>query len=201
MTTTVIDLIRHGMPQGGHRIRGNGIDDPLSDEGWSQMRASASGIEGWRRIVTSPMRRCQDFARWLAARRKLPLSIEPRLREVGFGAWEGIARAELQQQHREEYEAFYRDPVNNRPSGAEPLGDFGRRVADAFETVAATSNDDHVLIVAHAGVIRAAIGHVLQVQPVNWYRLDVANAGITRFVKNGHDTHLVFHNWLPRQLP
>jgi broad specificity phosphatase PhoE len=200
MSTTVIDLIRHGMPQGGHRIRGNGIDDPLSDEGWSQMRASTSGVHAWQRIVTSPMQRCREFAQWLATRRKLPLSIEPRLREVGFGAWEGIARAELKNRHREEYEAFYRDPVNNRPPGAESLDDFGRRVADAFEKFAATPGHGNVLIVAHAGVIRAAIGHVLQVPPVNWYRLDVANAGITRFIRDGHDTHLVFHNWLPRQV-
>lgn len=201
MAATVIDLIRHGMPRGGHRIRGNGIDDPLSAEGWSQMRASTSGIQGWQRIVTSPMQRCWEFAQWLATRRQVPLSVEPRLREVGFGAWEGIARSELKNQHREAYEAFYRDPVNNRPPGAEPLGDFGRRVAEAFETVAEASGQDHVLIVAHAGVVRAAIGHVLQVPPVNWYRLDVANAGITRFMRDGHDTHLVRHNWLPRHDP
>ena len=37
MQNIIIDLIRHGEPQGGPRYRGDGIDDPLSDKGWRQM--------------------------------------------------------------------------------------------------------------------------------------------------------------------
>lgn len=37
MTGTLIDLIRHGEPAGGRRYRGHGLDDPLTEKGWSQM--------------------------------------------------------------------------------------------------------------------------------------------------------------------
>jgi hypothetical protein len=36
MPDTLIDLIRHGQPEGGRRIRGNGCDDPLSPLGWDR---------------------------------------------------------------------------------------------------------------------------------------------------------------------
>ena len=36
---TIIDLLRHGEPVGGRLLRGS-QDDPLTEEGWSQMRAS-----------------------------------------------------------------------------------------------------------------------------------------------------------------
>lgn len=198
MTATVIDLIRHGMPQGGERIRGNGVDDPLSEEGWVQMRRTAAAMGDWQTIVSSPMQRCLGFAEWLAGQRRLPLAIEPKVREVGFGAWEGIARTTLANDRRYAYDAFYDDPVHNRPAGAEPLNDFGRRVSEAFEAISDANRGNHVLIVTHAGVVRATLGHALQIPPACWYRIDVANAAVTRIVRDLRGDRLVFHSWLPQ---
>ena len=195
---TRLDFLRHGQPEGGNRFRGNGVDDPLSTEGWAQMRATAATIDDWQRVVSSPMQRCQAFAAWLSNERALPLSIETDLREVGFGSWEGTSRQELMTERREEYEFFYRDPVNNRPPGAEALADFGQRVGRAFERLLNTYEGERILVVAHAGVIRAAVGHVLASPPERWYRSDVANAALTRFEHDATNTRLVVHNWLPR---
>lgn len=194
---TRLDFLRHGQPEGGNRFRGNGVDDPLSARGWTQMRATAATIDDWQLIVSSPMQRCHAFAKWLSRERALPLSIDADLREVGFGSWEGVTRQELMTERREEYASFYRDPVNNRPPGAEPLADFGDRVGRAFERLLQTYAGERVLVVAHAGVIRAAVGHVLESPPACWYRSDVANAAVTRFERDPEATRLVFHNWLP----
>jgi alpha-ribazole phosphatase len=194
---TIIDYIRHGQPVGGSRYRGNGVDDPLSDSGWQQMRDTTSHIDGWQRVVSSPMRRCLAFADWLARERGLPITVEQDLREVGFGSWEGMVRRDLRTQRRMEYEAFYRDPVNNRPRGAEPLGAFGARVSDVFDRLLAAHPGEHVLVVAHAGVIRATLGHVTHSPAGNWYRTEVNNAAITRFAGDVHSPRLVAHNWRP----
>ena len=37
---TVIDLIRHGEPEGGRMIRGQGVDHPLSAVDWAQLWAA-----------------------------------------------------------------------------------------------------------------------------------------------------------------
>ena len=157
---TLLDYLRHGQPEGGQRFRGNGIDDALSELGWRQMHDTAATVTGWQRIVSSPMQRCVAFAESLAEERQLPLEIIDDLREVGFGAWEGELRARLKQERAAEYRAFYDDPVGNRPAGAEPLDELGARVGRVFEALAERHAGQHLLVVAHAGVIRATLGHV-----------------------------------------
>lgn len=194
---TLLDYLRHGEPRGGSRFRGSGIDDPLSEKGWRQMRATAAEIAGWQRIISSPMQRCAEFSRWLAGERGLPLEFHPDLREVGFGAWEGVQRNRLRRERTVEYDAFYRDPVRNRPPGAEPLDAFGARVAAVFDRLREAYPGQHLLVVCHAGVIRATFGHVTQAPAVNWYRTKIDNAGITRFADDWRGPRLIAHNWRP----
>lgn len=185
MTDTLIDLIRHGEPEGGQRYRGGGTDDPLSELGWRQMRDALGESAPWDRIITSPMVRCQHFATELAERHALPLAIEPAFREVGMGVWEGRSHAEVAESEPEAYAAFYRDPVGSRPAGAEPLDRFCARVAEAFDHLLETDAEHHVLIVCHAGVSRAIAGHVLHMEPERWYGINIDYAGISR-VRSGH---------------
>lgn len=195
--TTFLDFIRHGEPEGGRLYRGAAIDDPLSDLGWQQMWQAVGEENHWDRIISSPLKRCHDFARVLGEKHQLPVTVEQDFREVGFGSWEGHSPTAIQESNPEEYAAFYADPVHNRPRGAEDLLAFGVRVAGAFDASAKKFVGQHVLIVAHAGVIRAALGHVMQAPPAAWYRVKVHNAGISRFVLNDRGHQLVFHN-LPR---
>ena len=194
---TLFDFLRHGEPVGGSRYRGSGIDDPLSDLGWQQVRNTTSAVTGWQRIITSPLRRCTEFAHWLAEQHGLPLETQDDLREVGFGEWEGITRVQLRQDRRAEYDAFYQDPVGRRPPGAEPLDAFSARVSAVIEHLLETYPGEDLLIVAHAGVIRAALGYVTQAPAVNWYRTAVDNAAITRIAKDKHGLRLIAHNWRP----
>ena len=87
---------------------------------------TVENIDGWDRIISSPLSRCAEFANWLAEQRDLPLEICDDLREVGFGAWEGLNRDQLRRNRAADYLAFFQDPVNNRPAGAEPLGSLSR---------------------------------------------------------------------------
>ena len=194
---TLLDYLRHGQPEGGQRFRGNGIDDALSELGWRQMHDTAATVTGWQRIVSSPMQRCVAFAESLAEERQLPLEIIDDLREVGFGAWEGELRARLKQERAAEYRAFYDDPVGNRPAGAEPLDELGARVGRVFEALAERHAGQHLLVVAHAGVIRATLGHVTRMPAASWDRVLVDNAAITRFRIEDARAQLVAHNWRP----
>jgi broad specificity phosphatase PhoE len=188
--------MRHGEPVGGRRFRGDGVDDPLSDRGWRQMWDTVGERGSWQHIVSSPMRRCHEFASALAGRRSLPLTVDARFREVGLGSWEGFSPAQLLASRRAEYESFYADPQRNRPQDAESLEDFGRRVADALVDAFEAHAGRHILVVAHAGVIRAALGYVLRAEPVAWYRTRVDNASFTRFLAGEYGLKLEFHNRL-----
>jgi alpha-ribazole phosphatase len=176
---TQIDLLRHGEPIGGTRYRGQ-LDDALSEKGWQQMWQTVEGMSDWQQIVTSPLLRCSSFAVALGERLQLPVHVESRFREVGFGEWEGYTRGELEAFNPGQVARFLQDPVNSRPPGAEPLEEFTGRVQAGFDDLLDRFAGQSVLVVAHAGVIRAIMAYVLEVPPSRMYRIHVANAALSR---------------------
>ncbi len=192
----IIDFIRHGEPVGGQRYRGSGVDDPLSERGWEQMWRAVPAPPPWDAVVSSPMKRCFPFADAVATREGLPLRVEERFREIGFGDWEGFTADEIRSRDQPAYEAFYRDPANCRPAGAESLEGFCRRVSSGFDELLETPGTPHLLVVAHAGVIRAALRHVMGWPMEAWYRVRVDNGALTRFRTGAQGLQLQFHNLL-----
>lgn len=204
MRETLVDLIRHGEPIGGRRYRGNGrgngrgvgsgrwgdggsgsgSDDPLSPLGWSQMRQALGGGAPWHQIVSSPLVRCRGMAAELAGRHGLPLAVEPALREIGMGTWEGRTHEDVQTQEPAVWQRVYADPVRYRPPGGETLEAFRRRVAAAYERQVAAYPGRHLLILCHAGVMRTLVGHLLLADPGRWWRLRIDYAHLVR-VRHG----------------
>ncbi len=194
MSETLIDLIRHGEPVGGRAFRGHNIDDPLSDKGWQQMWDAVGEHHPWQYIISSPMLRCQAFAEALSQRHGIPFDVDPRLREVGFGSWEGRTPQQIQQTEPQQYADFYRDPVHCRPPGAELIEGFIARVSAAYAQVLEDHAGKHCLIVSHAGVMRAIIATLLEGGAVGMYRIMVDNAGISRIRHGEYGGKLEFHN-------
>lgn len=158
--TTIIDLIRHGEPEGGPKFRGS-QDDPLSELGWQQMRGAVSETDQWDVIVTSPLLRCIEFATELAEQRNLPLHVEERLREVNFGAWEGKTTAEVIAAEGNKLSRFWEDPVANTPPGGETIIDFNQRVIEGWQHWRDTLAGQRALVVCHGGVIRMILADVM----------------------------------------
>lgn len=194
MSDTIIDLIRHGEPVGGRLYRGNQVDDPLSETGWQQMWNAAGDFSGWQHIVTSPMKRCSEFAQKLSEKNFIPVTTEDTLKEVGFGTWEGRSREQIMEDNLKEYEDFYRDPINCRPLDSEPIHDFINRVSSTYDEIVKNHLGKHTLIVAHAGVIRAIIVHLLKAEPASMYRIQLDNAKITRVKHNRYGAKIELIN-------
>jgi probable phosphoglycerate mutase len=97
-----------------------------------------------------------------------------------MGAWEGRAPTEVAAVEPDQYKAFHLDPVGARPPGAESLGDFIDRIADTYWRQIAAHPGRHLLIVCHAGVMRAVVGHLLRADAERWYRLRIDYAGLVR---------------------
>ena len=161
MSDTQIDIIRHGEPEGGRRYRGHSVDDPLSETGWQQMWDSIADMPTWDHIISSPLSRCHKFAEALADRQGIECTVIDNLKEIGFGTWEGRTPDDIMSKEGDALERFLQDPVNNRPEGAEPLDDFAERVWSVYESIATQYQGQHILVVAHAGVIRAITSRIL----------------------------------------
>lgn len=194
MKETIIDLIRHGEPVGGRAYRGHNIDDPLSEKGWQQMWQAVGDQCPWQQIISSPLSRCLSFARALAEDNQLPVETIENFKEVGFGSWEGLTPDQIKEKNLAEYTAFYQDPVHNRPPGAEDLDEFYTRVNTALDNTVTNHQGKHILVVAHAGVIRAMIARTLHASRIGMYKIKIENAGISRIRFNNDDAMLEFVN-------
>lgn len=181
MKETIIDLIRHGEPVGGTRLRGS-QDDPLSDLGWEQMRASVGDYSPWQSVISSPLKRCHGFAEELSQRHGLALSLDERFREIGFGAWEGKTTAELMEEDPQALQRYWQDPDQHTPPGGERLSDFVERIHSAWDETIAKNKASHQLLVCHGGVIRAVLVRVLGMPVERLWSFDVPYANATRIV-------------------
>lgn len=179
MAETLIDLLRHGEPEGGVKFRGQ-IDDPLSAAGWDQMRSAVENAVGWEVVVTSPLRRCAAFAAEVAGHLAIPLESEARLGEIGFGAWEGLTAEQIAAREPEALVRFWHDPARHAPPGGEALADFEKRVAAAWDELLQRHAGRRVLLVCHGGVIRLILARVLDMPRTGLFRLNVPFASTSR---------------------
>lgn len=198
----LLDLLRHGEPVGGGRFRGGATDDPLSEQGWQQMWQAVDTHIPWHAIISSPLQRCSAFATALAQRHQLPLTLEPALRELHFGDWEGRNAEALQQSDPTALARFWSDPLTHTPPGAERLDVFQTRILQGLHRQLDRHADGHLLVIGHGGTLRMILCAVLQMPLAASIRLELPYAALSR-VRMYRDAHgqwqgsLVFHGGKP----
>ncbi|KQT67160.1 MULTISPECIES: alpha-ribazole phosphatase family protein [unclassified Pseudomonas] len=148
-----LDLLRHGETELGGGLRGS-LDDALTANGWTQMRAAV--VEGgpWDRIVSSPLQRCARFAAELGEQLNLSVHLDKDLQELHFGAWEGQSAAALMETDAEALGLFWADPYGFTPPQGEPVSAFSARVLAAVARLQAAYAGERILLVSHGGVMR-----------------------------------------------
>jgi len=110
------------------------------------------------RLVTSPAVRATETAALLSAHVEMPVrEIEPRLRELDFGAWEGKAWSEIP---RDALDLWAADLMGARPHGGESAQQVMARVTAWADTLDASSGDC-LWAVSHAGPMRMLAAHWL----------------------------------------
>jgi alpha-ribazole phosphatase len=106
------------------------------------------------RVISSPLQRCYRLATDIA---RGPVEQDARLMELSFGDWEGLLWKELP---RDISEHWTEDVVNRAPPAGETFLQLILRVKDFLNDPAVWVQGGPVLIVTHAGVIRA-LYHIL----------------------------------------
>jgi probable phosphoglycerate mutase len=147
-------FIRHGRTawNDARRIQGH-TDIPLSDAGRLEIQARSvpERFLSWP-VFTSPLSRSIETARLL----ELPSSNpDPRLMEMGYGAWEGETWPELRERYGESLVRRERLGLDFRPDGGESPRELRTRLAAWLDEIRDT--DQPVVAVTHKGVIRMAL--------------------------------------------
>lgn len=176
---TTIDFLRHGEAEGGAVYRGS-TDDPLSNLGWQQLN-SAVAKQTWDHIISSPLKRCLDFAQHLSKQNGTSVSIDCNWQEIGFGEWEGKTAEQIEQTFPGALTRFYQNPLTHPPEKAENLLVFQSRINLAWIKTISLHPDKHILVVTHAGVIRSLFLLLLNIPGTKLFNIQVDHASLTRF--------------------
>ena len=167
-------LLRHGRTahNATGRIQGQ-LDVDLDDVGRAQALADAEALAEATpyAVVSSDLARARDTATPLADRSGVSLTLDPRLREISLGEWQGLTADEAETRFPDEYAAWRRGE-DVRRGGGETYLDAGRRAAACIGELVQDLPDGRTLIVVtHGGTARGALGVLLDLPVDGWWRL------------------------------
>ncbi|HJO11391.1 MAG: histidine phosphatase family protein [Gammaproteobacteria bacterium] len=167
--TIIVDLLRHGQPEGGDVLRGR-IDHPLSETGWQQMKSVTALQEEfpfdesgpvWTDLITSPLQRCRQFAEFVSQQTELTLAIDEAWQEIDYGKWDGMLLSDWRKEAAYQFREFRKDLSKLAPPEGEDYLSFKDRILGAWDAIAAKPDGSHVLLVTHGGVMRVVLPTVL----------------------------------------
>ena len=179
-------LVRHGETtyNAEGRIQGQS-DAPLSALGHRQGQAVAEAFTGGSvgAIVSSPLRRTMETARYIAERLGLPIATDPRLMELDAGVFQGQLRSTLEESHPEILARW----LGGDDDFVIPTGESRRQLAErgcaALQAIAAAHSRD-VVVVTHGGLMSATLRELLSLtEPLPPFAFQ--NGSITRVSVNG----------------
>lgn len=144
------------------------------------MDAAVRQHHDWNRVISSPLKRCREFAERIARRRNIALHVDERWREIDFGEWDGQEIAVICRKHPKEAHLFYSRPESFTPPEGESLAAAKDRVLAAFCETLELYRGERLLVVQHGGTTRLLLTHILEMSLSNATRIDVPYACLTR---------------------
>jgi broad specificity phosphatase PhoE len=158
---TELWLVRHGQTDWNRTGRWQGqapFAPGLNETGRSQVLAISDDLKDvtLSAIYSSDLLRARQTAELIAEPLGLSITLEPRLREIDLGVWEGMPSEEIEAKYSQELVERARNPLYSRAPNGESLQDVAERVLAAVEEIAASHRDESVLIVSH-GIALAII--------------------------------------------
>lgn len=158
---THVILARHGQTEWNrHKMLMGRIDQPLTEEGFSQAEALAEQLKdfGITTIVSSPMLRAKQTAETVGNRLGIvPIKVHQELRERNYGQDEGRMISGLKAEARARGTLYFLET----PPAGEANSDFEERVTRAFDGIIEQHSGEKILIVSHSGVIKHIIRRLL----------------------------------------
>lgn len=137
-------------------------------QGWKNSNLSEKGIANAKRlgahlkdvdfdrIYSSPLERTLETAKYIRGDKTTEIIVEEGLKEMGFGVWEGMERTAIEDRYPTVYDHFWHKPHLYTPIDGESFEQLFDRVRKALKNIVENSRgSSHVLIVAHAVVIKA----------------------------------------------
>ena len=158
-------IVRHGKTYWNEERKIQGwADIDLTAEGREVAVLSAEGMKDihFDAIYSSPLKRANETAHILRGDRNLPIVVDERIKEIGFGVLEGADFLQIRGDKTSKFVSFFEQPeVYEAPEGGESFETVSERAADFMaEIIEKHKADTRVMIVAHGAVNKAMMRYV-----------------------------------------
>lgn len=196
---TTLYLVRHAETEWHHDNRYAGHTDiQLTEFGHQQVAELIPWIKAVNPnvIASSDLSRAKDTARPLAKSLGKDLLIEPRFREVNFGAIESLTPDEMLVQYPELRAAFLLNPADTKMPGGESGREAVTRALPGLSELLTRKDHEIVVVVCHGTLMRLIACSLLEIN-LNEYRRKfpmIPNTGrialqVDRIQKESNSTH------------
>ena len=196
MTRPVLYYIRHGETDWNLEGRLQGWHDPdLNAVGRRQAAVCADILRGLIEqhghspadygYVASPLQRARQTVEILRAALGLEpgdYRVDPRLREIGFGEWEGLTFRDVRSRAPQALAERERNKWSFVPPGGESYAQVALRMREWYDAL-----DGNTVVIAHGGTARALIGVLGIRPPAEAPSVDIGQGVVYRFA-NGSMT-------------
>jgi len=181
---TVWSWVRHGPTHQGTIVGWRDVPADLSDT--DALRRLDRALPRDALLVSSDLDRAVRTADAIAdIRTRLPHAHE--IREFHFGDWEGLDYDEIAARDPDLSRRYWEQPGDVAPPGGESWNVVVRRVASFVDRMNRNHPGQHIIAVAHAGVIMTQIQRAGNLTPSQAIGCRIDNLSITRLFFDGHD--------------
>lgn len=174
-------LIRHTRPQIEAGLCYGQLEVPLAPSCAEECSVVAARLPAPEAVWTSPLARCRTLAEAIGTHVGVVPVTDERLRELGFGEWEGRHWETIGRDQSERWAADY---WNVSPPGGETYRELYERVGLALAQILAYPAR-RVAVVTHAGPIRAALARCLKLEPGRYPEIELDYGGINLLRADG----------------
>ncbi|MGE5342023.1 MAG: histidine phosphatase family protein [Candidatus Omnitrophota bacterium] len=197
----IVYFIRHGstpLNEDSDRFCGS-TDVFLSKTGNERIHKIAgelNGILSVNHIIASPLRRTVETAEILSKALSVPYITNNNIREIDFGEWEKLTKAEINEKYPSIYQQWLiRSDVTTPPKGESPY-DVAKRAITFKNQI--MEEEEPVLVVAHKTFLRIAICTWLSI-PLKSYRhvFNIYGGALGCIHFYPIESKLALLNWMP----
>ncbi len=175
-----IHLIRHGEVQARPNIFLGTTDVDLNQLGKRQSNFLAQHLIETQvdRCFCSPLARAQQTAELIATTAGLKVETDPSLREINFGLWEERTFNEIESADPQQTQQWCNDPLAFTFPNGDSVAEFIQRMRIYMQRLK-TTDDQHILLVTHGGVIRILLTLLLQLEPQQQFKFEIGRGSLS----------------------
>jgi len=182
MATTVL-LVRHGETKWNALGKFQGcMDIDLSDEGIFQANFLRDRLENtFDYIYASPLRRALDTANIICSNMDINPQLEPALREINFGEWEGLNIKEIQELYPDNFKIWRDDKIDSPLCGGDlSIRLVSLRAKEGILNLVHKHKDKKIIIVCHGGIIKAGLIGLFDWDMTMYHKINLGNTSICK---------------------